>query len=90
MRLGTVGGLGMTLPEILAAADTSPQAIDATRHSATAKRSIYIFLCGGPSQLDMWDPKPDAPAKIRGQFGDIATAVPGTRVGGSSSRCCSH
>ena len=56
LRLGTVGGLGMTLPEILSAADTSSQAIEATRHSATAKRSIYIFLCGGPSQLDMWDP----------------------------------
>ena len=90
LRLGTVGGLGMTLPEILAAADTSSQAIDATRHSATAKRSIYIFLCGGPSQLDMWDPKPDAPVKIRGQFGDIATAVPGTRFGGLLPKVAPH
>ena len=90
LRLGTVGGLGMTLPEILAAADTSSQAIDATRHSATAKRSIYIFLCGGPSQLDMWDPKPDAPATIRGQFGDIATAVPGTRFGALLPKVAPH
>ena len=52
LRLGTVGGLGMTLPQILSAANTSPRAIDATRHPATAKRSIYIFLCGGPSRKE--------------------------------------
>jgi len=90
LRMGTVGGLGMTLPQILAAANTAPQAIDATRHQATAKRSIYIFLCGGPSQLDMWDPKPDAPARIRGQFGDIATSVPGTRFGALLPNVAAH
>jgi len=90
LRLGTVGGLGMTLPQILSAANTSPRAIDATRHPATAKRSIYIFLCGGPSQLDMWDPKPDAPAHIRGQFGDIATGVPGTRFGALLPKVAPH
>ncbi|MGE3820029.1 MAG: DUF1501 domain-containing protein [Isosphaeraceae bacterium] len=44
---------------------------------ATASRGIAIFLCGGPSQLDLWDPKPDAPAEIRGAFRPIETNVPG-------------
>jgi hypothetical protein len=39
-----------------------------------------IFQWGGPSQLDTWDPKPDAPAEIRGSFGTIATRIPGVRI----------
>ncbi len=50
-------------------------------HSATAKRCIYIFLCGGPSQLDMWDLKPHAPDSIRGPFKPIPTSVPGLQIG---------
>ena len=41
---------------------------------------ILIWLSGGPSQLDTWDPKPDAPGEVRGPFGSIATKVPGVRV----------
>ena len=41
---------------------------------------ILLWLSGGPSQLDTWDPKPDAPAEVRGPFGSIATRVPGVRV----------
>ena len=37
-------------------------------------------MWGGPSQLDTWDPKPDAPAEIRGSFGTIATKTPGVRI----------
>jgi len=36
-----------------------------------------VFLQGGPSHIDIWDPKPDAPANIRGDFKPIKTAVPG-------------
>lgn len=45
--------------------------------AATAKRCISIFLCGGPSQPDLWDLKLDAPSGIRTEFGPIATSVPG-------------
>jgi hypothetical protein len=41
---------------------------------------ILLFLVGGPSQLDTWDMKPDAPAEIRGPFQPIATKVPGVQV----------
>lgn len=45
-----------------------------------AKSCIMIFQWGGPSQLDTWDPKPDAPEAIRGSFQPIATATPGVFV----------
>lgn len=66
----TTAGLG--LQDLLQAEGGSPD-----RGKATAKRCIYIFLCGGPSQLDMWDPKPEAPKEIRGPFSPLATNVPG-------------
>jgi len=44
------------------------------------KKSVILFwLSGGPSQLDMWDPKPDAPSEIRGPYGSIPTKLPGVR-----------
>jgi hypothetical protein len=46
-----------------------------------AKACILIFQWGGPSQLDTWDPKPDAPADVRGPFRAIETSVPGVRIG---------
>ena len=45
-----------------------------------AKSVIVVFLNGGASQLETFDPKPDAPREIRGEFGSIASAVPGTFV----------
>lgn len=47
----------------------------------TAKAVIQILLVGGPSQLETWDPKPDAPDQIRGPFRSIATRVPSVRIG---------
>jgi hypothetical protein len=41
---------------------------------------IFIFLAGGPSHLDTFDPKPDAPADICGAFGSVATRGPGVRL----------
>jgi uncharacterized protein (DUF1501 family) len=41
---------------------------------------ILLLLVGGPSQLETWDPKPDAPAEVRGPFGTIATRCPGVRI----------
>jgi uncharacterized protein (DUF1501 family) len=48
--------------------------------TATADAVIQIILSGGPSQLDTWDPKPAAPASIRGPFRPIATSVPGMKI----------
>src|SRR5262245_15866063 len=60
-----------------------PQAACAARTTAHARRArgtIFIMLEGGMSHLESWDPKPDAPAEIRGEFGSIATTVPGLRI----------
>jgi len=72
-----VGGLamgGLSLPQILAA-----------EHSQGIRRNhkavINIFLAGGPPHQDMWDLKPRAPKEIRGEFSEIPTNVPGTRIG---------
>src|SRR5262249_62039326 len=45
-----------------------------------AKSCIVLFLMGGPPQHSTWDPKPDAPAEVRGPFGPIATSVPGIQI----------
>ena len=42
---------------------------------------VMIFLQGGPSHIDIWDPKPDAPSNIRGEFKPIKTKIPGTWIG---------
>jgi len=44
------------------------------------KKSVVLFwLSGGPSHIDMWDPKPDAPVEVRGPFNSISTSIPGVR-----------
>ncbi len=69
--LSSLGLLGLSLPSDLRAESSS----------ATAKHCIFIFLCGGPSQNDLWDLKPDAPDGIRSVFRPIETSVPGIRFG---------
>jgi hypothetical protein len=49
------------------------------RIPAKAKSVVFIFQSGGPSQHETFDPKPDAPAEIRGEYGTIATKLPGVR-----------
>jgi hypothetical protein len=75
IRLSAVGGAGLALPQMLRA-----DALQTT-HRPTAKQCIFIFLCGGPSHIDMWDLKPDAPDTIRGPFQPIATSAPGIQIG---------
>jgi hypothetical protein len=77
LRIGGTGLLGsLSLPRLL-----QLQATAATEHAAKAKACIFIMLEGGPSHIDMWDLKPDAPAEIRGPFKPISTVVPGTQIG---------
>ncbi len=57
----------------------------ATTDPGIDRSVILLLLVGGPSQLETWDPKPDAPAEIRGPFGTIATECPGVRILGAST-----
>jgi hypothetical protein len=78
LRIGGVGSLGLALPGLLQAEAEGT----APRGSAAGpiRSCILIFYYGGPSHIDTFDMKPNAPAEIRGQFGSIATSVPGLRV----------
>lgn len=74
-----LAGLGAGLAS--AAGASGGESAEATARTGSAKKSvILIWLSGGPSQLDMWDPKPDAPSEIRGPFSSIPTTVPGVRL----------
>lgn len=73
--IGVAGSLSeslINLPQLLSAS---------SRHSKSAHSCIFIFQYGGLSQLDSWDPKPQAPAEIRGPYKPIATRTPGIQVG---------
>lgn len=61
----------------LATSKTAIAEATAAGAKASGKSVIVFWLSGGPSHLDMWDPKPDAPSEIRGPYRPIATAVPG-------------
>ena len=74
VQAGAASVLGLGLPRLLRA-DAARQAL------AAADACVIVFLNGGPSHLDMWDPKPDAPAEVRGEFKPIPTSVPGVRFG---------
>ena len=56
---------------------------------AAEKSCIFILLCGGPSHLDTWDLKPEAPAEIRGPYRPVATKVPGMRISELHTRLAS-
>ncbi|MBX9585399.1 MAG: DUF1501 domain-containing protein [Gemmataceae bacterium] len=73
--MGGLGALGLSWPALLRAAPAGAGDPSFGR----ARRCVLLFLTGGPPQHDTWDPKPDAPAEIRGELKPIATAVPGIR-----------
>jgi Protein of unknown function (DUF1501) len=77
LRIGSTGLIGgLSLPWLL-----EMQAKASTPRPAQAQACIFLFLEGGPSHIDMWDLKPDAPVEIRGPYRPIRTSVPGTMIG---------
>jgi hypothetical protein len=79
LRVGGLSALGLSLPQLLAAP-----------RQGRAKSCIVLFLMGGPPQHSTWDPKPDAPPEVRGEFGPIATNVPGVRIASLLPRLAKH
>jgi uncharacterized protein (DUF1501 family) len=76
LQIGAFGA-GLTLADVLRA---RAAAAAATQRPASHKAAIMIYLPGGPSHIDMYDPKPDAPAEFRGEFQPIRTNVPGVQL----------
>ena len=74
MRVGGLSLFGsMSLPQLLRAAEVD-------RRGGPAKSIIMFNLLGGPSHMDMFDMKPDAPAELRGEFKPISTSLPGLQI----------
>jgi uncharacterized protein (DUF1501 family) len=84
MRIGSVGLLGLNLAHFFswqkAQAANTVNSLAGSKGFGQAKSVIMIFLQGGPSHIDIWDPKPEAPLNIRGEFKPIKTKIPGTFV----------
>ena len=78
MRLGAFGA-GLTLADVLRGQATAAQS-SPTRSLSKPKAAIMIYLPGGPSHIDMYDMKPDAPSEFRGEFSPIATNVNGIKI----------
>ncbi len=84
LRLSALGSLGLSLgPSPASAASLLPA-------FGRARRCIMVFLNGGPSQLDTWDMKPNAPTEVRGELDPIATSVPGIQVSELFPRIARH
>ncbi len=80
LRVGGLNALGLSLPGLLRArastsATTEREPVDLS--FGKARNVIFLWLQGGPPQHETFDPKPDAPAEVRGEFAPIATNVPG-------------
>jgi hypothetical protein len=75
VKAAGLAGLGLgLLPDVAPAAQPAPSS------GRSIRSCILLFYYGGPSHLDTLDPKPDAPAEVRGEYRTIATPVPGVRV----------
>src|SRR5262249_8023495 len=83
LHVGALSTLGLTLPGWMAhrAAGADPD---------RDINCIMLFLVGGPSHIDTWDPKPQAPAEIRGPFQPIATNVPGIQISDIFPKMAKH
>lgn len=74
LRVGGAGLLGLSLPKLLRGAERSPTL------KPRAKSVIFLFQWGGPSQLDTFDMKPNAPSTVRSPYRPIASSAPGIEV----------
>jgi uncharacterized protein (DUF1501 family) len=77
LKVGLQGLAGLSVPLLLR---REAAAAAARRNSPRKKSVILLWMAGGPSHIDTWDPKPDRPYENRGPFGTIATRLPGVRL----------
>ena len=79
LQTGLAGACGLSLADQLRMQTQSARASESTV-TPNKKAVIVFWLSGGPSHIDMWDPKPDAPAEIRGPYSTISTKLPGVAL----------
>ena len=89
LRVGGLSALGLSLPAFLRLRQQVASAsTPAPRRSAV--NCILLWMQGGPSHIDTFDPKPDAPVEVRGPFHAAATRVPGIRISDIFPRTAGH
>lgn len=77
LQAGGIGALTMAVPGTVAAGVSPERGLG---RGAADRSCIFVLLCGGPSHLDTWDLKPNAPDDIRGPYRPMASSVPGLRL----------
>lgn len=77
LKAGLAGFAGLSFPELLRC---RADAASMKRKMGDGKSVILLWMTGGPSHIDTWDPKPDRPLENRGPFGTTATKLPGVRI----------
>src|SRR5438128_12111704 len=75
LQVGALAGAGLALPDLLRLRATA-----AGSEASRQRSAILVYLPGGPSHFESFDPKPDAPLDIRGPYNPIATRVPGLQL----------
>lgn len=78
LRVGGLSALGLTLEGFFRARAQASEGVPSRRGANV--NCILLWMQGGPSHIDTLDPKPDAPAEIRGEFDTIPTRIPGVRI----------
>ena len=85
LHAGCLSFLGLGLPQVF-----ELQAQGAVDNEKKDVNCIHLMLVGGPSQLDTWDPKPNAPVEIRGPYKAINTNVSGIQISENFPRMAKH
>src|SRR5438477_7548629 len=80
LHVGGLGMLGLGLSDFLRLQEAQAKPATTGKHFGKAKACILLFLYGSPSQLETFDPKPDAPPEVRGELKSIRTNLPGLDV----------
>ncbi|MBI1373555.1 MAG: DUF1501 domain-containing protein [Phycisphaera sp.] len=83
LRVGALAPLGLGLPALLGGVAHAATAASAATRGGTfgrAKRCLMLYMWGGPSHIDMFDMKPDAPVEYRGEFSPVRTKTPGINL----------
>ena len=80
LRAGVLGFLGLTLSQYYALADEAKKTAPTGKTKGTADSVILIWLAGGPSHIETFDPKPNAPLEIRGDYKPINTKAGGIQL----------
>src|SRR5205814_2940398 len=84
VKAGMLGTAGLTLGDLLR---TEARAAANDERQTRQPSVIILWMRGGPSHIDMWDPKPDAPEEYRGEFGTMPTRVPGITLSDMLPMC---